>query len=203
MALHKDVRLSALCTVSENNLGDIPVDRTAGPAVPPKPVILRAAGSLVRLIVGEETTGAKNRGDRNSGPNEGFQKFGHCKCPYAKGREVDLCTGVGHDGRPDPSPKDSRAWLMKNCASGVHVSAEHHPEGAGDTIEYILKRFGVYSWIKKNWGNCGCERRKHLANKALPYSWKIWRNRCLKIWSSCRVTVFGTWQRLTRFTTKD
>lgn len=44
-----------------------------------------------------------------------------CDCSKFEGRKLDLCEGVGHDGRPDPRPEAVAAFRVRHC-SGEPVS---------------------------------------------------------------------------------
>jgi hypothetical protein len=45
-------------------------------------------------------------------------------------------------------------------------------KGLGDTIEKITKVTGIKKLVDKLPGDCGCNNRKEMLNKAFPYKQK-------------------------------
>mgnify|MGYP003631482296 FL=1 len=45
-------------------------------------------------------------------------------------------------------------------------------KGLGDTIEKITKATGIKAIVDKLPGDCGCNKRKEVLNKAFPYKQK-------------------------------
>ena len=63
-----------------------------------------------------------------------------CDCSQLTGRKLDLCTGVGHDGRKDPRPEASKAfreWLVASGNTGDSAASLAGEEGVvplGDRV---------------------------------------------------------------------
>jgi hypothetical protein len=92
-----------------------------------------------------------------------------CDCSKFTGRNLDLCEGRGHDGRPDPSAKAVAVFQRRNKCKPWDVSQPSR--GLGDTIAKFMHAIGISKAVKAVAGEkCGCEKRQAAANAAVPYA---------------------------------
>lgn len=82
-------------------------------------------------------------------------------CSGYWGRELDYCTGVGHDGRPDPAPLATLKWRQKqqqsprfSLSSKSGITLSQPTGGPGTELQKILKELGFN--LKES---CGCGQR--------------------------------------------
>lgn len=82
-------------------------------------------------------------------------------CEDKRGRLLDLCECKGHDGRPDPSPKDCEFYRQQ--FSEEVWSPEQTSRGLGDVVAKITNAVGIKS--------CGgCKRRQEALNRLWPFA---------------------------------
>lgn len=82
-----------------------------------------------------------------------------CDCSQLWGRLQDRCLGKGQNGRPDPSPEETRKWRQKYCGETPRGRAPavpfvHVTGGPGTELQKILKELGFN--LKES---CGCGQR--------------------------------------------
>lgn len=132
-----------------------------------------------------------------------------CDCSQQVGRALDLCTGQGHDGRPDPAQRAVQAWYIQFCLpepregetlqvkmpTGGTVTRTKLPPflfgdgpsaGLGDTVAKVL----IWSRLKEpavraiKWWfkttDCGCRARQAAWNKRWP--WPEWWRASVGTW---------------------
>lgn len=99
-----------------------------------------------------------------------------CDCSSQTGRALDLCTGKGHDNRPDPRPEAVDLWRSTHCTKNPPPVKCNgcKSRGFGDTVAKITHAVGldkVAESVAKAVGakGCGCGRRQEFLNKVFPY----------------------------------
>ena len=96
-------------------------------------------------------------------------------CTRYKGRLYDLCTGKGHDGRPDPDPEMAARWRERQL--GENPESDTRAFGLGDAVELVTKITGVKTVVqfysRVTGKPCNCPGRKKRWNRITLFRRKV------------------------------